>query len=575
MDTAEVTSFKPESPKQSDYEIRHREIISRYGSDLPAGLDHLRTVTVVPSLAELSNDNFWRLLRSLSTQKNVDQRTVAILLVINNSQSAIGGEKPNNNYEGNSSQMIHDRYLENQKHLQLLREINRLQVETATAPDATIANSVRTSIEHLRQSVEISDWEAKLIMTAVRNGTQIFGVDCSSVGRAFAPVSKMYNNENPIGKARDIGGHLADELFRRGGSKHGLIDFLDGDCFVSPEYYFELQQLSDKYPNRVIVKPMVAQPVDIPFNISEKKNPTSRLASLVVYLTTSITHIRNRYLLMSSRSAGALGGPQLAVPSSIFQEINGYPTRGTSEDFVFSHTLSDDRFVKEMTFAAKVYLSDRGRVGSTDGSGRGNALPKNVTEQDTVSPIRKEVSEKIEDTLSSLLEQNSRYEKGANSKDYLRLRKQEFHLESLRRKIFIQYARRLIGEVCDIINKHEGSPISPAQVIDAIPNLNSRYKDFLHGNPLLVELIITAHQITREGKEFQVRRSSTSPANLDSTMTMELISRCLPEYFSQPTKSEPSYAKTTAALLSGGGNIRDYIHIASAAFKFRSKYTKS
>ncbi|HEY4505682.1 MAG TPA: hypothetical protein VJG67_03255 [Candidatus Paceibacterota bacterium] len=70
--------------KGGSFEHVHREILQKYGKELPPPSPELLESLVVISHEELGNNNFWRLISSIANQINTDVNRFEVLIVLLN-----------------------------------------------------------------------------------------------------------------------------------------------------------------------------------------------------------------------------------------------------------------------------------------------------------------------------------------------------------------------------------------------------------------------------------------------------------------------------------------------------------
>lgn len=568
-----------ERSRESFFDWSHANILDQYGTEVPdlASSPPKKTVLVVPSLAEFSNDNFWRLLRSLALQQGVDQADFATLIVVNNSSRSVdlpGGDLSQNKseslglvarFEGRDSDLLTARYQENQMHLGVLR----LFTETKTLLENTNPGDrekiVEYSLQNLQNSVPaISKHELSVFRLALIRGVNIFGVDASSRGKALVIED---SKRNPIGLARNIGGHIAYELLNRFGVPDSLIDFLDGDAFPSNNYFKEMSELGALARGGYVVKPMLPQVVDIPRSIAEIEDKYRKIASLIQYLVSSVHRRRGRYWpLFPSR---VLGGPQIAVSPALFRSVGGYPINGDNEDYVFADSLKEYGRCIPMKKEV-VYLSDRDRIGSTDWIDSGKAI-RVGRQMETIVDARKTADQETRQTALSVIGLNQTLERRFG-KAYETLRAELFEKESAGRRIFIKVATDTIRTICDEYShiRNEGDKITI--LLTALrEKISPRQYDFLCNNTALLSALTTTYDIVVSGKntvDKLLPPENYLPTSYDhADVVISLLRQYLPEYFLAPPDEEPVYDLETVRRFPGTVNFRDYVHIYEASYR--------
>lgn len=555
-----------EKLREERFEEKNREIVERYGSELESPEENLKVVCVVPALAELSNGNFWRLLRSLARQRGVDQAEFEVLYVVNNSQltaerveNSLSTNVPNMVYkfEGHTSELITERYHENQKTLAIIKLIEGGDVDGLSDP-----------------AVGLSEEEKRVAEWAIKQKVRIHAVDVSSSGKAIS----VDDGDNAIGISRDIGGRLAYERLMDLGRENGLIDYIDGDCFLPPNYFRSLVPVAESGYSAVW-KPLHLYTPEMPEMIESYERPLVRLAALINYLSNSLMYI-DYYgnglsrIDVDGKNPFSTGGPQIAVTPETFREVEGYPRNTFVEDYLFGQKVRDE--VGDNVFyleESEVYLSDRGREGSIDGSrrgvfGGGAESLENVRGGETI-----ELSGRNADRLLRLNSKvYSDIDKAGETiglvkedwyKRYEDLRRYYFNLERIQRGAFIRAASVIIDQVCQVIEaRREEGEIDWVEDLRSSGQLTERELSFLKMNPVLIGGIVTVAEM-----------SMTFGAKMDAVGLADSVKRFfrknLPEYFADPPEEELDYLNTDP----DDANVRDLIHIQKAAYMLRADMT--
>jgi len=339
----------PEIGRSSAFDAEHKDIVVEYGQELLKPSTELKVSIVVPVLAELDNDNFWRLLRSLTTQRGVNGKEFEVLYVVNNSIQTVMGEVPNESnrgFEGESAHVRQARFQENQRTIVLIREMN---LAREGVDEKNVDEAITRLVEKVvTRGVVISPFEREVMRSYLLSETNFNAVDCSSPTKAFDLDEKT----GPIGTAKNIGGHLAFERLAATKDGHGYIDFVDGDCFLSSTYVSNLiEKMNDGA--EVVYKPLERQIVDVPDTVKNLgKNDMARMPSFVKYLVgmfTALDYYRDVYEMGYAKPSstrdkvlvnGQVGGPQLTVDSNFFRELGGYPTISErAEDWQFASNV--------------------------------------------------------------------------------------------------------------------------------------------------------------------------------------------------------------------------------------------
>lgn len=562
MDLAEQVATQEE--KIDIFQLEHKEIIAKYG-DIPPPEKNLRVSIIVPSLAELHNGNFWRFMRSLCAQRGVATDEYEALVIINNSEAAVvkdeseSSEGPllrgslQSKFEGSNATLLKERYRENQKHLLVLKHLMEAQ-RAVHERHQSLEEVVADIMQAIEKDICLTPHQKNLFKQAVKKNIRIHAVDCSSKDKAFPYSDRV----NPIGNALNIGGHLAYErLVRTDHATSGLIDFLNADCFISSLYIAQLKKVSHR---GVVIKPMKLVVTEIPKSIeTDQRDPQFRLASLLNYLKTALIENRMCYVSQafpSSNSGRSLSGPQLAVNPILFESVHGYVKAGRDEDFAFGRNVLKKTALSEQGYMsdAWVYVSDRERIGSTDGAQR--ALLPFYNEQTPFESILSDIVSLKAQAVHVLLSLNRELETSPLAENYKAFRKNLYRLELIQRNYFRQSAVQAIGLIAVAYRQNGNVSLNPREVLENLmPTISTQLYDFLNTNLYLIEAI---GQIIKNGKTRQQD-------------IVAFFDRYLAEYFEVANREEPNYQQDFEALSERVAlqnlNVRNYVHIVDAAYQ--------
>lgn len=325
-----------ESIESQSFEEQNRGITEKYGSDLPPPHPELEVITTIPCLAELENDNFWRLLRSISTQKNTSVEQFEVLYGVNNSEE---------DAVDNTT-----RFQENQRTLAIVKTIRTLQERKLRLKE------LKTEVEQLEPT--LTTYEKKVLALAVMRGVNFHGVDISSKTKSIGAETV-----NKIGYARNI---LLQVAYSRlvGKREEGLIDVLDADCFLPSDYYKQVIANKAKQGGWYTKMLDLVTP-DIPETIEQDKDTKKAFFRMLFYLKEAdFWNLRYAY-----RSNRGKMGPSVVLRSSAIPIIEGYPIPESSHmnsDYSFQNLLVT-KLGEPTSSTAKYYNSFRERDISVDG----------------------------------------------------------------------------------------------------------------------------------------------------------------------------------------------------------------
>lgn len=219
-----------------------REYIEKYGKELPIPNEELKVAIVVPILAEYANGNFWRLLQSIASQKEVSQEYLEVICVINNSNAV--AERATAKAEDNEDEEVTiriNRFLENQTNLFVIDAIRGSQEDYRKGENLEVIEE--RMIMNLRErGVELTGQELVIVRNLLSSKACVIAVDCSTAGRGL----RANSNESPVGIAVDIGTAIACDRLTKKGDLEGLIGVIDGDCFISDGFFKEVFEMKNE-----------------------------------------------------------------------------------------------------------------------------------------------------------------------------------------------------------------------------------------------------------------------------------------------------------------------------------------
>jgi hypothetical protein len=536
---------------QHVFNQRHEEYMSRYRQNLPPPHPSLNVVTVIPSYAELNNDNFWRMLSSASRQRGVATDEFEVLYVVNNHKSA--PKAPLDSRKRNC-------YDENQQHLSILRRMQEGS-EGKKSPDQIV--------DQITQTVpNITPYEQSLVRAALQRGVRVYGIDASSANLALS------DKNCPTGLARDIGGHIAFERLRQVGCyNYGFIDYIDGDCFLPSNYYFELIDLA-RGDFEVLIKPLLTQTPEYPRSMEEIEDDFGKLLALAMFVTKTYVHNYIDYIPDFSVDTGfiytsRIHGPSIAIQPKRFKDIEGYFSRiHRFEDYEFARAAvnSGSGYVKYGYLSnSHVYLSNRGRPESCDGYSKNDiahemprCAPYGFEQERHYSSNRSRFDLGAYAQIDKLLTLNKKMEGRPQQNTFLEQRKRFYRLERIKRMYFIEGVRDLVNQVAQAAGVQEG--IDSKKVLeDVASEYGMRFQDYLKANPMLVEVLVAAADTAK--------KQYSSPVATEQIMS--LLEEYFPEALVQPLADEPDYDIDRFKQKERDKekiNIRDYLHIILAAY---------
>jgi len=499
---------------------RSTEMTERYGRELPPPDPDLAVVTVIPAYNELDNDNFWRMVRSASTQ-NAAKSNFEILYVVNEKETRFSrikdAVKPG----------------ENLRTVRILRALQECERAVRTSEGVIISSEKLNSLG-------LSDWEQAVFRGAVGQGVSIhplffkYGQEGDGVSRKFFPQ----------GMARDVGAAIAlGRLNVVSKLDEGIIDFADADCFFPPDYFSQLQKHAvDPYVQKILI------PVnpDIPEGIQKIKDPSWQLPQIIKYLRFSFIKARYRYLVADTNINS---GPALAIQAKTFAKIGDYPSTTSmfsSEDFEFAKKVrvvaqrNNSETKQGESSPVMLYLSQRQTDASTDGATYAELArdqrPSNL--EDEYQAIRTNQFFERLTNLSEMLNDALEQDKIASGDPrYISLRAQWFKRENIRRRASI----RIIKGILEKLGGEFNSP-------DDLSKLNPRQKDYLESQPAILKSLSEIFRLVKRAKQnttranFYFGKLPTVDLSINE-LAIKFLQRFLPEYFSDPNESEPNYAK--------------------------------
>lgn len=545
--------------RQREFKRVHDDIITKYGDHLPEVDNELQVVTVVPAYRELENNNFWRLLQSLSHEFGANMKISSeILYVINN------------RIEDAKSSLAS--FQENQNTLHCLRLLQTAQKEFI---ESGYLDAVMIGAQEELGQLGLTEHEKTIFKECVESGVRIFPIDASS--KEFAIDDKY----NPGGQARNIGGHIALERLKKARKNNvnsselkSIIDFIDADCAVSRGYYSKLvRKMGEK---KVLFKSLYAITPDISEYVEKEPNPEKQLAGLIKYLKLALLHGRSYYLLNTGSSGEQLEqtghGPSITVEADLFKEVGGYPNTNAGEDFLFNSLIQAIVKPDQITKTdVRLNLSHRSREDSFDGHQLGRLVAdKNFDLRDFLKDINasnlqivkseevKRLMKEIMVYINKMLERDKQY---SDDPVYIKIRADQFEIESRLRRRFIKIADSVIDTVVEKLQINHEKPANEYDYI--VSSLSDEHRDFLLANPSILEAIITASLLTEDFK------------NNPAMEVKKFFRTYIPEYFVLPTEHEPNYEELRKLLSENESavpiNSRDLIHIARTVYLYENR----
>lgn len=560
------------------FDSEHHDIIEKYMGEILSSLPDVSLITVIPSLGELTNDNFWRLLRGVALQTDQHFQARAIIIVVNNSTQAynlaegtVHGADDNwagiNSFEGFRRTNIINHYHDNQDHLFIIRSLTDATERVKNGDE--IAAVTHDTLKRITNRVILSDCEKEIVALSIHRRVLIFPVDASSEDKAL----DLSDEDNPISIARNIGGHIAYEIFRRNGNlQRGFIDFLDGDCFPEEGYYKELTSLIEIPTATVIIKPLQIIQLETSKSIGDIKNPEIKLAALIDHVANRHVAPAMNYFLNTTPQKGyfitRIGGPQVVVKATSFRSVGGYWRQNSSQDYTFFRLLSQQPDFKPAHMVDSfVYMSNRGREGSIDGIG----MNRNYSESHfstTYEKIRAANHDHALAMVHILLHSNEELEKSPVADLYRGLRYRFFLEERKKRNDFIARAHEIIDLATSFYqNSSQKKHLSGQDIFDALRDkLHPEEIDYFLLNPIFADCLADVFTLHQKGLGVFPEEiyKDTSPK-----WVYRFLEKYFPEYFLPPGEGEPSYSRDEVDTKQKQGqrvNARDYTHLIRATY---------
>lgn len=545
--------------RQKEFKRVHDDILTKYGDHLPEVDNKLQVVTVVPAYRELQNNNFWRLLQSLSHEAGTHAKILSETLYV-----------VNNRVEDAKSSTLSFQENQNTLHcLYLLQTAQKEFVETGSL------DAVMIGVQEQLDQLGLTEHEKTIFKESVESGVRIFPIDASS--KEFAVDDKS----NSGGQARNIGGHIALERLKKARKNNAdpselksIIDFIDADCAVSKGYYSKLVRKIGE--EKVLFKSLYAVTPDISEYVEKEKNPEKQLAGLIKYLKLALLQGRSHYFMNTAKNGERLEqtghGPSITVEANLFKEVGGYPNTNAGEDFLFNSLIQAIVKPGQTTKTdVRLNLSHRSREDSFDGYELGKLVAgkdfdlsdflKDVNASDLQTMKSEEVKQLIKEIIvyiNKMLERDKQY---SDDPVYVKIRANQFEIESRLRKRFVKIADSVIDSVVQKLQTNHEKPVKEYEYI--VSSLSDEHRDFLLANPSILEAIITASLLTEGSK------------NNPTVEVKNFFRTYIPEYFALPTENEPDYEKLRVKLSENENaipvNSRDLIHIARAVYLYENR----
>jgi len=537
-----------------------RRVYEKYGRELPSPHPDLKVTTVVPTLAELDSGNFWRLLRSLGTQYEVDYNSFEVIFVVNNSRDGL------DSFERYGAQTLNgQRYEENQRHLQIIHALIQ-RTDEARFGD-------RNADKHLEKDLEdfnLTEWEIATAKLIVRKGVHLMAIDASSQDKCLV----LSAGDNPIAISRNIGGWITEHRHNLI-NQDGYLDYLDGDCYLPKSYYRDLINVFNMGQYEVVYKPLDLNSPDIPVFVENQPKRIDRVFSLMRYLMSS--RVKKDYYVMSKQAMDPqsyfrVGGPSMCLSVSHFVKIKGYPNSQFDADFDFSSNAFINTHLQNVFFfETPVYLSDRGREGSIDGHSRGIVFDKPTNTHSIFDKLSNSRLDGVVPVISGIIYAEK------NLWDYINIQLKmhpsvlgdlqdlQDEYEEIKKSVYKDYlikrkvANKNIQGIVDRLAQSDIDRDIPYWEIDTlieILNLGPRYTDFLQKNPTIVEALVFLWDYVVEKSEDQGEVLSREDL---ATKIYDLGVSLIPEIFQEPSDIMPRLPKDARFLQNSALNLSDYI----------------
>jgi hypothetical protein len=552
--------------EKADLNKLRPDILKEFSLGLPGKRPNCKICIVVPTSGEIKNDNFWNMIRAFLKQGS-DMSEFEIIFVVNNPEIALTLsqqsllQKIRNYFTTKNQKLLNSthlqtrtsaaelirRYNENQFQIALLKKITEAQKEYQKEENqkeedqkksTTLEKLVANIVEDLSQSfpsVEISAHEVGLISRMIEKGIQVGAIDLSSESRAL----ENNPNQNPVAYSRWIGGIIAHDRL----GPQGIIDFLDADSYPGHSY---IQTKLKKDPDSFdyLIDTMSPVITEIPKAIS-KLPKAQRYDRLIQYIRShfykyAIYYPKITYALAVNRMSYP-GGPQLSLSKKAHDAIGGYARVLYSEDFETAHRAmgNNRRGVLSPIRQAMVYVSDRSRPGSIDGSLRSE---KQIIDRSRYVPIMIRIIQ-LDKTLIN-------YPNTKVKEAYKDFRKLHFKAEKMKQLFFLNRIEKIIN-LCLLFWNSKPRGTSSELIGYLSKHISPREIDFIQQNSILIDFL-----------KNKILRNVNKPFNLQ--IVMQKLKDELPELFYTPATSEPEYSEQDI-LANENINFRNLIHILSAA----------
>jgi hypothetical protein len=286
---------------------------------------------------------------------------------------------------------------------------------------------------------------------------------------------------------------------------------------------------------------------EIPKAIS-KLPKAQRYDRLIQYIRShfykyAIYYPKITYALAVNRLSNP-GGPQLSLSKKAHDAIGGYARVLYSADFETAHRAMGNsrRGVLSLIRQAMVYVSDRSRPGSVDGSLRSQ---KQIIDRSRYVPIMERIIQ-LDKTLIN-------YSNLKVQEAYKDFRKLHFKAEKMKQLFFLNRIEKIIN-LCLLFWNSKPRGTSSELIGYLSKHISPREIDFIQQNSILIDFL-----------KNKILRNVNKPFNLQ--IVMQKLKDELPELLYTPATSEPEYSEKSEEDILADENInyRSLIHILYAA----------
>ncbi len=534
---------------QIPFDQENRRVNEIFAGKLPQPSKKLCVVTVVPALNELRNNNFWLFLYTLSHQFVNPSHDYEVLYVVNNTEELLHKQS--------------EEYIDNQSLLKILRVL-RVAIDMVRN-DQTSFERIDEFVNLQLLGMDLTPWQKKIILFAIRRRVPIIGVDLSSSGFTVDTIFDHTEFDNKIGTAFNIGSHLAYSRLSMSETptNRQYIDFLGADCMLPRDYYKEMiQRLKEANYPKFVSKSIRTSIYEIGYRITEEIDPCKKLARLIDQFRQTISF---HYSYLHTPKAKA--GVSQCLSVDTLRQCGGYPYiyRFDPDYALYKKVVTTTGVDSFGLSEPHVELNHRSRNGSFDGRYVGLlAGYTNISGIDTLVKILDKKPETAE--LLFWLERDEIIMNNTHLRnEYIKLKRKYYREEVRLKMIFINLSKRLIKALVENKRKPNENRSAYLNRLLLLGLISSDLHTFVLSNQAIIDLVENLFSILDNFELGDVIMTESD----DFSTVWDFLVRYVPEYFALPATQELDFGLVRKAIADNEPiNLGDFMYLPRALYSF-------